>query len=313
MISFFATSRMFEETIAHLVNTLPPNILEQERPIDIDIVFDSGMFNGSYLVGAMKYISELEKRNIVKIHRISGCSIGSFIALLYILGKVDRAAEIHKLGVCHIREHKDFNALDLWISLIEVDIPENIHELMTDRVYLKYYDTTLKQKIVKYRYTSKEDVFETIRRSCFLPFVVNGEFMYKGCIDGMNPYRFPIDPSKKILYLDLFGLDKVKYVFTAKNETDNSHRVLSGLLDTHLFFLKGTSTSLCSYIDEWGTYKMVAHFVRDSFETIVIYLIHCILFLQRNSIVTVSDTFLVMALKKFLKAMFREWVDEYCV
>ena len=54
-------------------------------PTSIDLVFDGGAFNGGMGLGVALYLKEMEKTNRISVKRVSGCSIGSIIALYYLI------------------------------------------------------------------------------------------------------------------------------------------------------------------------------------------------------------------------------------
>ena len=85
---------MIQEYVNKLIENLPDDIKNGENPLHIDLVLDGGVFNGSYLVGALYFLKEMEKRNYIKIERISGCSVGSIVAFLYY---IDGLHLMHKL------------------------------------------------------------------------------------------------------------------------------------------------------------------------------------------------------------------------
>lgn len=58
-------------------------------PSEIDLVLEGGAFNGSYEIGILLYIKELEKRNKLKVNRISGTSVGAILGVAYILDKIN--------------------------------------------------------------------------------------------------------------------------------------------------------------------------------------------------------------------------------
>ena len=69
--------------IDEYVNKLIENLPESSKKLqNIDLVLDGGLFNGSYLVGALYFLKEMERRQYIKIDRISGCSIGSIVGFL---------------------------------------------------------------------------------------------------------------------------------------------------------------------------------------------------------------------------------------
>ena len=141
------------------------------------------------------------------------------------------------------------------------------------------------KKMVKCKYTCKEQVIDVILRSCFVPFLIDGNLLYREkYVDGMNPYVFQVNHKKKvkILYLDLFGYDKISYLLNVKNEKTNFHRVLTGLLDIHNFFIKQSATPMCSYVEEWGLYDWIRYRVKFIIENIIIQIIYLLLFLKKH-------------------------------
>ena len=95
------------------------------------------------------------------------------------------------------------------------------------------------------------NIVNTIIKSCYIPFLIDGNVLYKNkYVDGINPHVFKEQNKRPILHLDLFGYDKVKYLINIKNEKTNFHRILSGLLDIHNFYIKQTDTDMCSYINK---------------------------------------------------------------
>jgi len=65
--------------VKNLINNLPP----VKKTEDVNLVLDGGIFNGSYLIGALHFLKEMELKKYIKIHKISCCSISSVCALLY--------------------------------------------------------------------------------------------------------------------------------------------------------------------------------------------------------------------------------------
>jgi hypothetical protein len=68
---------MINEYVIKLIENLPDDIKNVNEPIKMDVVLDGGIFNGSYHVGALYFLKEMENRKYIKIERISGCSVGS--------------------------------------------------------------------------------------------------------------------------------------------------------------------------------------------------------------------------------------------
>jgi hypothetical protein len=59
-----------------------------------------------------------------------------------------------------------------------------------------------------------------------------------------------------------------------KNEKTNFHRILSGMLDIHSFFIKGSQTHMCSYVNNWTLYNYFSMNIRYLIEKIIIYKVY---------------------------------------
>ena len=67
------------------IKTLIDNINIENIPKEIDIIFDGGAFNGGMGFGIALYLKALEINQTINVRRVSGCSIGSIIALSYLI------------------------------------------------------------------------------------------------------------------------------------------------------------------------------------------------------------------------------------
>ena len=72
---------MIQKYVDKLIKNLPNQSKTCQK---LDIVFDGGAFNGSYLVGAAYFLKSMESKSYIKIERKSACSVGSFVSLLYV-------------------------------------------------------------------------------------------------------------------------------------------------------------------------------------------------------------------------------------
>jgi hypothetical protein len=291
---------IINQHIQKLIENLPDSI-KTKTPTRLDVVLDGGMFNGSYLIGSLFFLKEMEKKKYIAIERISGCSIGSICALLYFIDSLNMFDSLYKLFLSDLKQNYRFQKIkELQFYLKEV-IPDDLCKRVNGKLFITYYNIHSCKKIVKNVYKNTEDVIDTIIKSCFLPFLIDGNMMYKNkYIDGINPYIFEKENKnkgdknkgdknkgdknkgdKKILYLDLFGYDKISYAINVKNEKSNFHRILVGMLDIHNFYIKQTSTCICSYMDEWGYLNNIHYFIKKIIEKCVIYMIYIILFIKR--------------------------------
>ena len=132
-------------------------------------------------------------------------------------------------------------------------------------------------------------------------------------IDGLNPYIFTKEPNKKILYLDLFGYDKIGNLINIKNEKSNYHRILSGLLDIHSFFIKKSSTPMCSYVNEWGYSNVCYYYIKLLIEKICIYITYLIILFKNNISNEQKNTFLFKIVSKIFQDLFVLILETYCL
>ncbi len=60
------------DNIKNSIYKLIENLIDFPSNHTLDIVFEGGLFNGSYLIGALYYLKQLEEKKYIKINRISG-------------------------------------------------------------------------------------------------------------------------------------------------------------------------------------------------------------------------------------------------
>ena len=132
-------------------------------------------------------------------------------------------------------------------------------------------------------------------------------------IDGINPYVFKIRNDRKILHLDLFGYDKIKYLINIKNENTNFHRILSGLLDIHNFFIKQSNTDMCSYVNDWSLLNKSRIFLKTIIEKFLVYLISFVILIQKNIPPNIKDYVLYKILSKITYETYVILLKNYCI
>ena len=266
---------MINDYVIKLIENLPDDLKNSKTPLRLDLVLDGGMFNGSYLVGALYFLKEMEKRNYIIIERISGCSIGSAVAILYFIDALDMMSPLYDIVKKEFQNgYKLPTIKELKIHLKD-RIPSNICEKVNGKLYICYNNIKKGKKTIKSSYKDIDEIFNTIIKSCFIPYLIDGNFLYDNkYIDGMNPYIFNNESGKKILYLDLYGYDKIGNLLNVKNEKTNFHRILSGLLDIHNFYIKQSNTQMCSYVNDWSVNNKTFNYIKVLFEKLIMNFIY---------------------------------------
>lgn len=259
-----------------LINTLIENIPQENIPKEIDLVLDGGAFNGLYMLGGLFYIKEMEKRNKIIVKRISGCSIGSALGILFLIDKMDLSIKVFHYIYKYLRKHQDLKKLPLILrkNLYEILTEDDICQL-NNVFYLTYFDTKKGKQIIKKKYKNKEDLIESIIKSMYVPYLIDRQITdNEGCVDGAFPYMFKRSINKrKILFLNLQSIDKIKSIIFIKNEKNIYPRIMEGLIDIHIFFEKNKSNKMCSYVNDWTLIDILFFRLREIVYTTLIYLL----------------------------------------
>jgi len=305
---------MINQYVEKFIENLPEDIKNSKNPINLDLVLDGGIFNGSYLVGALYFLKEMEKRNYIKICRISGASIGSIVAFMYIIDCLYVLEKLYKKVLNKLHTNYNLNTIINLHKLLDKYIPENVCDKVNNKLYITYNNIQKRTKKLKSIYKNKEEIINTIIKSSYIPFFIDGNILFENkYIDGINPYIFKFKNDRKILHLDLFGYDKIKYLINIKNEKTNFHRVLSGLLDIHNFFIKQTNTDMCSYVNEWSVFNKSRLFLKTIVEKIFIYFTCTVVLIEKYMPPQIKDYVLYKILIKIIYETYVILLKSYCI
>ena len=117
---------MINEYVIKLIENLPDDLKNSKTPLRIDLVLDGGIFNGSYLVGALYFLKEMEKRKYIIIERISGSSIGSLVGFLYFIDALDTMPNLYDITKKEFKENYKLPTLKNLRKYLEGRIPDDI-------------------------------------------------------------------------------------------------------------------------------------------------------------------------------------------
>ena len=304
---------MINEYVIKLIENLPDDIKNVNEPIKMDLVLDGGIFNGSYHVGALYFLKEMENRKYIKIERISGCSVGSIVGFLYFIDSLDLMPKLYDLINKEFRQTYNLKLITELKKHLSEHIPTDICERVNGRLYITYNNIKKGTKPVKSVYKDADDIINTIIKSSYIPYLIDGNVLYENkSVDGITPFIFK-EREKKILYLDLFGSDKLGNLLNVKNEKSNYHRILSGLLDIHSFFIKKSNTPMCSYVNDWSYSNICFNHIKTIIEKMCIFLIHVLIFIKTNISAQFKETVLYKILSKISYDVFIIILENYCL
>jgi len=305
---------MVKEYVNKLIENLPDNIKNANSPQIIDLVLDGGVFNGSYLIGALYFLKEMEKQNYIKINRISGCSIGSIAAFLYFIDSLDLMSQLYIIANKEFKETHQLKTVKEIKQYLTQHIPNDICEKVNDKFFITYYNIKKGEKKIKSKFKNVDEIIDTIIKSCFIPYLIDGNILYQSkYIDGINPFIFNKEPNTKILYLDLFGYDKIGNLLNIKNEKTNYHRILSGMLDIHSFFIKQSNTSMCSYVNEWNYINIFFNYVKYIIEKLVVYITCLLIYFENKMPVEFKSSIISKIFIKIIQDIFVIILETYCL
>jgi len=261
-------------TLPTFINSLIDNINNNvDLPTEVDLVLDSGAFNGIYMLGGLFYLKELEKRGKIKIKRISGCSIGAVLGLMFLIDRLDIAMNVCKKCFTTIRKTRKTKYI-INEDLLDTYIKENDIYKLNNKLYITYFDTIKTKQIVKKKYKNKCELIQCILKTTHIPYLTDGNMTYKeGCIDGAFPYIFKSrKDNRKIMFFYLQNVKKISNMLYIKNEKNIYPRIFEGLLDTHKFIVNQETHNMCSYVNDWSICDILIFRLREIIYTMLFYI-----------------------------------------
>jgi hypothetical protein len=255
---------MNSSIVKELSSVLVKNIDESNiKDKDINLITSGGAFNASYLVGCLYVIREMREKGLIRINKISTCSGSAILGLLFLVDKLDMFVDkLYDILVASFKKNKivifDEESLLNVMKIIEDELPEDVISIINNKLYITYYDVLDCKQIVKSEYKDVNDIFNTIRRSCFIPYLTMNKFLEDNrYVDGGTPYIFDKEVGVKRLYINLCGMDKIKDAIVIKKDKIVMHRILGGVIDIHNFFFRCKKTSMCNYVEDWDIIRLM--------------------------------------------------------
>ena len=283
------------------VNTLVNNINSEKIPDEIDVIFDGGLFNGFIGYGTSVYINELQKQKKTKVVRVSGCSVGSVLALLYIVNSEKELDidinNIFKKEINGFKENFNFSEnVKILRELVYLLFEDDNLNMLNDRLYISYYDMKKVEKKIVHNFKNRDHLIECLIKSTHIPFISNNNFKYKKkYVDGLTPYIFR-DNARPSLHIMLITFKNLSRIFFNSNEVNANSRIISGLADADEFFTCGKS-NMCSYIKEWNYKRYLFIRVRELVCFFIIWFIEILIIITKKPFKLATRTRIYFGLK----------------
>ena len=95
-------------------------------------------------------LKQIEQKHWVKVHRISGCSIGSISALLYLTDNLDLCESFYKESRNHFINNHNLEYGKFWLyGFKKKYLKKKSYIKFNNRLFITYWDTLLCKQIVK--------------------------------------------------------------------------------------------------------------------------------------------------------------------
>lgn len=226
----------------------------------------------------------MEKQKYIKINRISTCSVSSFIGVLYLFDKLEVMYDNYNKFYSVFKDTKKMSNILQINKYIQI-LPNEL-SILNHKLYISYYNIRKRKKIIKCYYKNANSLYSSIIKSCYLPFFIDNNILYKNkYVDGITPYIFNTRQNVNKIYVDLLCCGKIFNIFNVKYEYCNIHRIMTGILDIHWFFIKDfNSTPMCSFVNKWSFLDILRNYIIYFIEKISVAII-CIYLLFDDIII----------------------------
>lgn len=319
------------DILSSLIENVNNKIINENdsRILDLDITMSGGAFNSNYLVGCLYFLREMQEKKLIRIHRMSSCSASSLIAFLFLTNNLELFQEkLYEMIVTSFRSNKTFifteSNFKSITGIIKCSLPpddETTLKMVNKKLYITYFDVKRRRKIVKKKYKTVKDIFETIKKSSYIPHITMNKLVYRNrYIDGCTPHIFE-NGKRKQLFISMIGKDKIKDSIILKNDKNGVHKIINGMLDAYYFFFRGcVGTSMCSYVDHWSyltniKYKLL-NMVLLAFCYVLYFYIFYIkgpLFLYAEHGSNEIEVKIGMVIFSILKKLLHTLIEHYCL
>jgi len=290
------------------VKALVHNVDKQILPKKIDLVFGGGAFNGFFSMGVAMYVLELKKQGLIEIGRLSGCSIGSIVALWCLLKDPDEDIDewFTDMITCFRTNYNLMKYHDMVRNGITKLLPNDDMSLINGRLFINFHDLKKRKKRVVSKYRNREHLIECVLRSGHIPHLMDGNIRYKDrYLDGLSPYIFSKSSGVEILFVEIVTFNKLYHLIPHKTEINPHSRLLIGVADANEFFTRGHS-DMCSYVRQWGFLKKGALYSRDLLCLFIYTIIELFIALHARVPEKVSDSIIYSGVTNILKELYCE-------
>ena len=284
------------------IRALILNIKRETLPPHINLIFDSGAVNGVVGIGAALYIHLLEEMGYFEIKKVSGCSIGSLIAVWYIHGCPE---ELYCYANKLFTDYKTYKNFYMYESIVKELVyrlmPTDDMTTVNDRLYINYYDTKKCKNQIVTHFKNRNHLIACILRSSHVPFLTSKEHKCEGrYVDGIVPHIFR-DNKHANLFIKLINCTDPLDCMKTKTEQNIYTRLLRGTSGVNDFFVNGSS-QLCSYMTPTSYVTLINLYLRKQIILLILCLIEWSIIIKKHIPLSIQETILYNKLMQLSKS-----------
>jgi len=250
---------LLESYIHSLINSINKPIAKE-----YNLVVDGGAFNCAFSGGCLYYINELEKLKLIKINKISGCSIGALLGYMYLTNTLHLLPIYYNCLLDYGRKNINFNIIK---KLIKNHVKNTDYKLVNKKLFITFNNINTLQHVVVSEYNSEKKIIKCLIKSCFIPYLIDGRIGFKDkeqlYCDGFAPYIFKNDRHNTI-FISLITFKLFKHSFYTYKDIYIWDKLFYGIKDMHLFFITNMKqTKYCSLINKWNYTMFIEYSIRE--------------------------------------------------
>ena len=291
--------------ITEYINVITKTVTPKYQ--EVNLIIDGGAVNGLVGVGAALIIKKFEVSGLIKIGKISGCSIGSLIGLWYACGCPLTTINYLSKMFNTYKTNKNFRHYKQFVKeIVYAILPKGKMNIINNRLFIKYYDVVNCTEIVVSTFKTRKHLVKCLLRSGHIPFVTSKKFILDNrYIDGIYPYMFKT--PERNLFIQLISFRDPFNIVYVKNESNILSRLIYGANQATNFFKYGNS-SVCNIVYSNDCYNRVFFFIRLISAILIIFLIYSLKLFNRGILIQL-ETLTYLYLKKISQKMIKCIID----
>lgn len=250
------------------INSMIDNIDKSTIPKNINLIIDGGAFNCAFSAGCLNYIKQLERMNLTKVDKISGCSVGAILGYMYLTDTLEYLPVYYDHMIKMSRKNLNLKTVH---NIIKLHVRSSDYKKVNNKLFITYNNTkTLKHKIIS-KYNSENEVIESLIKTSYLPFFIDGKLEYKNkYCDGLSPFIFNKTDNNTI-FISLIKIPFLKHSIYTNNDRDIWPKFFDGVEDINLFFKNDMNkTKYCSLLDKWNIQDFILFRIREVLSIVIV-------------------------------------------